>query len=190
VTTPAPSLQKTPKRRRARASIHEAIGPIGNKETDVLKKTSAYSGLVIATAAGALLTSSPAYAQVDLGRDSSSSSHRHRTHNRNWNGNHNRPRIFIRIYVYNKNNNKAIAVVHPDRDRAVHVLRVPAQAVRDEGITPAGRGAAVTNQGVVPTGQAPATAGQRTARGGQGSAGADQNPRRADGGTDDVTPTS
>jgi hypothetical protein len=190
VTTPAPSLQKTPKRRRARASIHEAIGPIGNKETDVLKKTSAYSGLVIATAAGALITSSPAYAQVDLGRDSSSSSHRHRTHNRNWNGNHNRPRIYIRIYVYNKNNNRAIAVVHPERDRAVHVVRVPAQVIRDEGITPANRGAAVTNQGVVPTAHAPATAGQRTARGGQGSAGTDQNPRRTGDGTDDVTPTS
>jgi hypothetical protein len=84
----------------------------------VLKKTSAYTGLVIVTAAGALLTSSPAYALDSLVRGSWSS-HHHRSHHRNhnWNGNHHRGRIFIRIYIYNKNNNRAIAVARPEHRR-------------------------------------------------------------------------
>jgi hypothetical protein len=82
----------------------------------VLKKTSAYIGLVIATAAGAVLANSSADAQVNL---MSGSHHRfhHRSHNRNWNGNHHRHRIFIRIYIYNKNNNRAIAIARPERER-------------------------------------------------------------------------
>jgi hypothetical protein len=84
----------------------------------VLKKTSAYTGLVIVTAAGALLASSPAHALDGLVRGSWSS-HHHRSHhkNRNWNGNHHRGRIFIRIYIYNKNNNQAVAIAKPERWR-------------------------------------------------------------------------
>jgi hypothetical protein len=172
-----------------RTPIDEALGPVGNKETDVLKKTSAYSGLVIATATGALLTGSPAYAQVDLA-SGSSSHHRHRSHNRNWNGNHNRPRIFIRIYVYNKNNNKAIAVVHPERDRAARVVEVPTRAARFKRMTPANRGPVVTGHTAVPAGQVPATAGQRPARDDQDGGGADQNAGGTNDGANDATPTS
>jgi hypothetical protein len=109
----------------------------------VLKKTSAYTGLVIVTAAGALLTSSPAYALDSLARGGSFGHHHHRSHhrNRNWNGNRHHGRIFIRIYIYNKNTNHAIAVAHPNqhRRRAV-VLRDAAPFTDDE---PRGRRMAV-----------------------------------------------
>ena len=84
----------------------------------MLKKTSAYTGLVIVTAAGALLASSPAYALDGLVRGSSVHNH-HRSHhrNRNWNGNAHHGRIFIRIYIYNKNNNHAVAIARPERRR-------------------------------------------------------------------------
>ncbi|MBO0882311.1 MAG: hypothetical protein J2P17_18625 [Mycobacterium sp.] len=83
----------------------------------MLNKTGAYTGLVIATAAGALLTSSPAYALDSLVNGGSWSSSHHRSHhrNRNWNGNHHHARIFIRIYIYNKNNNHAVAIARPER---------------------------------------------------------------------------
>ena len=99
----------------------------------MLKKTSASTGLVIVTAAGALLTSSPAYALDSLVRGSHSWNH-HRSHHRNhnWNGNRHHGRIFIRIYIYNKNNNRAIAVARPERSRRRHVL-VPRDDVFDGG---------------------------------------------------------
>lgn len=83
----------------------------------MLKRTSASIGLVIAAAAGAPLTSAPAYAHANLLRGWHSYHHSHHSHhrNRNWNGNRNHSRIFIRIYVYNKNNNRAVAVARPDR---------------------------------------------------------------------------
>jgi len=118
----------------------------------VLKKTSAYTGLVIVTAAGALLTSSPAYALDSLVRGSHVRSH-HRSHhrNRNWNGNAHHGRIFIRIYVYNKNNNHAVAVARPEhRPHAVHHDGVPVYGTL--GTTTDGGGGGVTAQ------QAPATA--------------------------------
>jgi hypothetical protein len=85
----------------------------------VLKKTSAYTGLVIVTAAGALLTSSPAYALDSIVRGSHSSNH-YRSHHRNhnWNGNRHHGRIFIRIYIYNKNNNHAVAIARPEHREA------------------------------------------------------------------------
>jgi len=84
----------------------------------VLKKTSAYTGLVIVTAAGALLTSSPAYALDGLVRGSHVRNH-YRSHHRNhnWNGHRHHARIFIRIYIYNKNNNHAVAVARPEHRR-------------------------------------------------------------------------
>jgi hypothetical protein len=96
----------------------------------VLKKTSAYTGLVIVTAAGALLTTSPAYALESLASGSHSSSH-HRSHhrNRNWNGNLHHGRIFIRIYVYNKNNNHAVAIARPEHRRSD--FRDPGRIVSD-----------------------------------------------------------
>jgi hypothetical protein len=100
------------------------------RRTDVLKKTSAATGLVICTAAGALFASSPAYALDSLVSGSWSSNH-HRSHHRNhnWNGNHHHGRIFIRIYIYNKNNNHAVAIARPERgerERRRAMIRVPA----------------------------------------------------------------
>lgn len=106
----------------------------------MLKKTSAYIGLVIATAAGAVLANSSANAQVDLTTGSHHRFH-HRSHNRNWNGNHHRGRIFIRIYIYNKNNNRAIAIARPERDRSPLVVRRPERILGDGGGTETRRAA-------------------------------------------------
>lgn len=113
----------------------------------MLKKTSATAGLVIVTAAGALLASSPAYALDGLVRGSSVHVH-HRSHhrNRNWNGNSHHGRIFIRIYIYNKNTNHAVAVAKPERRRR-DVIRdeFPVRRRRDDDdAAPIGRGAVAT----------------------------------------------
>jgi hypothetical protein len=126
----------------------------------VLKKTSAYTGLVIVTAAGALLTSSPAYALDSLVRGSHSWNH-HRSHHRNhnWNGHRHHGRIFIRIYIYNKNNNRAIAVARPEHRRHRHVV-VPSDDVIGGGFGAGGRGAAadrIPAEPVTPAASAPDT---------------------------------
>jgi hypothetical protein len=104
VTAPAPL---------ARHRERNPAADFGYKEADVLKKTSASIGLIVAAVAGAPLTSTPAYAHANLlqGRHSHHHHSHHSSHNRNWNANRHRPRIFIRIYVYNKNNNRAQAVI-------------------------------------------------------------------------------
>jgi hypothetical protein len=122
----------------------------------VLKKTSACIGLVVATAAGALPASSPAYAQADLARDS----HHYRSHhhNRNWNGNRHHGRIFIRIYIYNKNTNHAQALAAaPRRHRSVRFVRSPGGDV--DGVRPmtADQGPATTPQDTTPENAAPAS---------------------------------
>jgi hypothetical protein len=137
-----------------RAPKSRGPGPIGNEETDVLKKTSAATGLVIVTAAGALLASSPAYALDALVRGSHVRVH-HRSHhrNRNWNGNRHHARIFIRIYIYNKNNNHAVALARPERRRRELVR----DAVPTDGVLGAARG---LDTGALGTRRAPV----RTAR--------------------------
>ncbi|MCW2946743.1 MAG: hypothetical protein JWR24_3460 [Actinoallomurus sp.] len=99
----------------------------------MLKKTSASIGLVIAAAAGAPLTSSPAYAHANLIRGwHSHHHHHHKSHNRNWNANQNRARIFIRVYVINRNTNKAVAVAaRPARRLEPVVVRDADPVVRD-----------------------------------------------------------
>jgi hypothetical protein len=166
----------------------------------VLKKTSACIGLVVATAAGALPASSPAYAQADLARDS----HHYRSHhhNRNWNGNRHHGRIFIRIYIYNKNTNHAQALAAaPRRHRSVRFVRSPGGVVdgvrpmtsdQDPAITPeATTPEATTPQATTPGDSAPAstTPDTTTPRDSQGTTGtgagagtgigADQAPRDA-----------
>ena len=83
----------------------------------MLKKTCAASGLLIATAAGALLTSSPASAQAPngggWGRFHHSFRFLSRQHNLNANENANLNRIRIRL----RNNNNNIAVARADRER-------------------------------------------------------------------------
>lgn len=90
------------------------------RETDVLKKTCATGGLLLAAAAGALFTSSPVSAQVPTwggGCCGAHSSFRSfsRHHNRNWNGNENSNLNHIRLHLNNRNNN--IAVARTGRDR-------------------------------------------------------------------------
>jgi hypothetical protein len=90
------------------------------KETDVLKKTCATGGLLLFTAAGALLASSPVSAQVPASGGGccgshSSISHFSRHHNRNWNGSENSNLNHIRLHINNRNNN--IAVARSGRDR-------------------------------------------------------------------------
>jgi hypothetical protein len=124
----------------------------------VLKKTSAAIGLVIAAAAAAPLTSSPADAHASMLRGGWHSHHRYSSHshhrNRNWNGNRHHGRIFIRIYIYNKNNNHAVAVARPERREAR-----PAAVVGDAPLLGPVRGLA-TDRGTTRTGRDFAGPGQ------------------------------
>lgn len=87
-------------------------------------------GLVVAAAAGALLSGAPANAQPDLAQYWHHHSVRvyHRSHHLNLN--RNRPRIFIRIYIYNRNNNVAIAgqreQQHQNQNQPTAVTPAPA----------------------------------------------------------------
>lgn len=70
----------------------------------MLKKTSAFGGLAIAaTAAGLMLSSTPASAQVPMWH------HGHRVVVANRNLNLNRNRVVVRVVVRNRNNNIAVA---------------------------------------------------------------------------------
>lgn len=80
----------------------------------MLKKTCVASGMLIATAAGAILTSLPAFAGVPAwgGGGCCSSSHSrfgHFSHNRSWNGSENEGLNHIRLHIRNRNNNIAVA---------------------------------------------------------------------------------
>jgi hypothetical protein len=88
----------------------------------VLKKTCVASGMLIATAAGAILTSVPAFASAPTwggGGCCSGSSSRfgHFTHNRSWNGNENESYNHIRLRLHNRNNNIAVARTEPEEER-------------------------------------------------------------------------
>lgn len=89
-----------------------AIAPIQQKETDVLKKTCAVGGLVIATAAGTLIMSSPAPAATPAwgGGGWGFGGHRAGLFNRGgaFAGNENALFNRIRLRIRNRNNNVAI----------------------------------------------------------------------------------
>jgi hypothetical protein len=87
----------------------------------VLKKTAAAGGLLIATAAGALVTCSPAFAEPAL--TGSSVTHLLSNHNRNWNGSENESVNRIRLRIHNRNNNIAVARVPQERDNRPQVIR-------------------------------------------------------------------
>jgi len=75
---------------------------------------SVVGGILITTAAGAIVTSTPSFAQVpSWGGDCCSSSSHHRfgqlTRNRSWNGNENDNINHIRLRIHNRNNNIAVA---------------------------------------------------------------------------------
>jgi hypothetical protein len=78
----------------------------------MLMKTSMV-GMLIATAAGTILTSMPAFAAVPTwgggACSSSCSSFGHFSRNRSWNGNENENFNHIRLRVHNRNNNIAVA---------------------------------------------------------------------------------
>ena len=92
----------------------------------MLKKTSASAGLVIVTAAGTLLASSPAYALDSLVRGSYVHSH-HRSHhrNRNWNANEEDSINRIRLPFNSTNNVTPTVNVSPVVTPAVAPAVVP-----------------------------------------------------------------
>jgi hypothetical protein len=81
----------------------------------VLKKTAAAGGVLIATAAGALVTCSPAFAQPTL--TGHSLTHLVTNKNRNWNGSENESYNHIRLRIHNRNNNIAVARVPREERR-------------------------------------------------------------------------
>jgi hypothetical protein len=75
----------------------------------VLKKTAVTGGLLIAAAAGALVTTcSPAFATP---------THLVSDHTRNWNGTENENYNHIRLRIHNRNNNIAVARARQTRER-------------------------------------------------------------------------
>jgi hypothetical protein len=78
----------------------------------VLKKTCMAGGMLIATAAGAIITSLPAFAAAPSWGGCCSSSHSgfgHFSRNQSWNGSENESFNHIRLRVHNRNNNIAVA---------------------------------------------------------------------------------
>jgi hypothetical protein len=66
--------------------------------------------MLIATAAGIVMTSAPSFAQVLTGGGCSTcSSFGHFSKNRSWNGNENESLNHIRLRIHNRNNNIAVA---------------------------------------------------------------------------------
>jgi hypothetical protein len=76
-------------------------------------------GMLIATTAGTIVTSLPAFATPSWGGGGSccSSSHSnwfHHARNRNWNGSENSSFNHIRLRIHNRNNNIAVARTQED----------------------------------------------------------------------------
>ena len=87
----------------------------------MLKKTCIASGMLIATAAGAILTSLPAFAVAPsyYGGGCCSSSHSRFgsfSRNRSWNGSENEGLNRIRLHIHNRNNNIAVARTGRERE--------------------------------------------------------------------------
>ena len=94
----------------------------------MLKGTSVATGMLLSAAAGVLISSAPAFAQVPTwGGDccGSSSSHHFSQHhrNRNWNGYENDSFNHIRLRIHNRNNNVAVARVPEQRDERPEIIR-------------------------------------------------------------------
>jgi hypothetical protein len=89
----------------------------------VLKKTCTAGGMLIATAAGAILTSLPAFAATPswggggCGGGCFGGGFGGFNHNRSWNGNENESLNRIRLRIHNRNNNIAVARTRRDRER-------------------------------------------------------------------------
>ncbi|MGI5225336.1 hypothetical protein [Actinoallomurus sp. CA-142502] len=100
----------------------------------MLSKTTLASGMLVATAAGVVMTSAPSFAQVltwggGCGSScggcstSSCSSFGHFNRNRSWNGNENEGFNHIRLRIRNRNNNVAVARTRQDDERPLIVER-------------------------------------------------------------------
>jgi hypothetical protein len=89
----------------------------------MLNKTSLASGMLIATAAGVVMTSVPSFAQVLTGGCSSCSSFGHFSRSRSWNGNENENLNHVRLRIHNRNNNVAVARTNRDDQRPVIIER-------------------------------------------------------------------
>jgi hypothetical protein len=83
----------------------------------VLKKTALTGGLLIAAAAGALVTTcSPAFAAP---------THLVSDHTRNWNGSENENLNHIRLRIHNRNNNVAVARTQQRERRDTFMIGAP-----------------------------------------------------------------
>jgi hypothetical protein len=111
-------LQNTALHLYAGASARRPSRHSDSKETTVLKKTCVASGMLIAAAAGATITSLPAFASTPTygGGCCSSTRFAHFSHNRSWNGSENEALNHIRLHIRNRNNNIAVARA-PQRER-------------------------------------------------------------------------
>jgi hypothetical protein len=107
---------------------HRAI-PI-KRRPNVLKKTCVAGGMLIATTAGAIITSLPAFAEVPTwggGGCCSNSNSRffHHARNRNWNGNESENLNHIRLHLRNRNNNIAVARTEEEQEKKEHKYYYP-----------------------------------------------------------------
>ena len=104
----------------------------------MLKKTCIAGGMLIATAAGAAISSVPAFAEVPAWGGCCSSSHTsffHHARNRNWNGNESENLNRIRLRIHNRNNNIAVARTERDeRQRPIIVERDRGRGRDDAGL--------------------------------------------------------
>ena len=89
----------------------------------MLKKTCVAGGMLIATTAGTVITSLPAFAEMPSWGGCCSSSHSrffHNARNRNWNGNESENLNHIRLHLNNRNNNIAVARTPEEREHEHH----------------------------------------------------------------------
>jgi hypothetical protein len=98
------------------------------RRLNMLTRISVATGVLLSAAAGALISSMPASAQVPTwgGGGCCSSSHsrffeHHR--NQNWSGNENEGLNRIRLRIHNRNNNIAVARVPQERDNRPEIIR-------------------------------------------------------------------
>ncbi|GAA4505635.1 hypothetical protein GCM10023191_061630 [Actinoallomurus oryzae] len=90
----------------------------------MLSKTTLASGLLVATAAGVVMTSVPSFAQVLTGGcGSSCSSFGHGNRNRSWNGSENEGFNHVRLHLRNRNNNVAVARTRNEDQRPIILER-------------------------------------------------------------------
>src|SRR5437588_11619684 len=112
-------LQNTALHLYAGASARRPSRHSDSKETTVLKKTCVASGMLIAAAAGATITSLPAFASTPTCGGGCCSSHSfvHFYHNRSCCGSENDAFHHIRLHISNRNNNIAVARTPQQRER-------------------------------------------------------------------------